>query len=94
MIDPHSRGDLNCYIDQLVIEEIIMTSACGAITLKRRLPNFMANWTYKLRLLLDDFRWCCPLGLCQFHVLVSRDHYITSPFFMGELCAFLDSSYL
>jgi len=48
MIDPHSRGDLNCYLDQLVIEEIIMTSARGAITLKRRLPSFMANWTYKL----------------------------------------------
>ena len=75
MIDPHSRGDLNCYLDQLVIEEIIMTSARGAITLKRRLPSFMANWTYKLRLLLGDFRWYWSLGLCRFHVVVSRDHY-------------------
>jgi len=50
MIDLHSRGDLNCYLDQLVIYEMIMTSARGAITLKRHFPSFWPNWAYELRL--------------------------------------------
>ena len=71
MIDSHSRGDLNCYLDQLVIYEKIMTSASGAITLKRRLPSFWSNLGYELRLfLLGDFCWCCPLGLGRFNVVV------------------------